>query len=103
VAPPPIQPRHVRVAAPKRRPHPRHVVAVHRKSAPERFTLPAILSHGLNLLPPVFTAPFNTLSHGDPVMMLLGALALAVLVLASLRLLKLLARAGHEGWERPGS
>lgn len=92
---------HKRAPATIRRAHPR-LATLHRQ-ATSPIALPAILAQGLNLLPPLFTAPFNKLSHGDPVLMLLGALALAVLVLASLSMLKLLALAGAEGREEPGA
>jgi hypothetical protein len=55
--------------------------------------------HGVDLLPSSITGPVNRLSRGDPVLMLLGALALGVLVFSSLTLLRLLARVRGDGME----
>jgi hypothetical protein len=55
--------------------------------------------HGVDLLPSSLTGPVNRLSRGDPVLMLMGALALGVLVFASLTLLRLLAGVRDEGME----
>ena len=60
-----------------------------------------MLGHGLEELQPLLTTTVDPLSHGDGTLLLLGALALAALVVASSTLLRLLARLGDDGWERP--
>ncbi len=58
-----------------------------------------MLAHSLALLRPLITGALGPLSKVDGTLLLLGALALVVLVLASSSLLRLLARLGDEGWE----
>jgi hypothetical protein len=62
-----------------------------------------MLGHRLESLQPVLTKALNPPPHGDGLLMLLGALALAVLVFASSMLLRLLARDGGGRWGRPAS
>jgi hypothetical protein len=64
--------------------------------------LPFGLGSRLNHLPGVLGAARDPLSHPDGTMLLLSALALAVLVVASGTLLRLLARIREEGWELGG-
>jgi len=64
--------------------------------------LPFGLGSPLNHLTGVLGAARDPLSHPDGTMLLLSALALAVLVVASGTLLRLLARIREEGWELGG-
>jgi hypothetical protein len=65
--------------------------------------LPLGLGHRLAQLAPALTSVLGHVSRPDGVLLLLGALSLAVLVLASFSLLRLLARIRSEEWEMPGS
>jgi hypothetical protein len=98
VVPSPTHHKHPRATA-TRRAAPLSHPPVHRPTASAHVAFPVLLARRLELLDPGSTGPLRPLTRGDPALMLLGALALAVLVLASTRLLRLLARLGRDGYE----
>lgn len=92
-----------RVSAPAKqrtgrpRPAPAHHSAARTKQA--RLAFPLTLIRKTEQLPSAVGRVLTPLSHDDGVLLLLGALALAVLVIASSTMLRLLTRIRDEGWE----
>jgi hypothetical protein len=76
--------------------------ATHRSVRHAGVELPFGLGRRLDDLPSALSAARDPLSNSDGTMLLLSALALGVLVVASVTLLRLLARIREEGWELGG-
>jgi hypothetical protein len=75
----------------------------HGPAEPRGLDLPLGLGHRLEQLAPALTRALGPVARPDGVLLLLGALSLAVLVVVSFCLLRLLARIRGEGWEMWGS
>ena len=80
----------------------RPAATAHRSVRHTSVELPFGLARRLDHLPSALSAARDPLSNSDGTMLLLSALALGVLVVASATLLRLLARIRAEGWELGG-
>jgi hypothetical protein len=72
--------------------------ASRKRAAAIGLTFPALLAHRLDLFRPA-TSALSSLTRHDGILVLLSALAMLVLLIASSSLLRLLARSRGEGWE----
>lgn len=75
-----------------------HHAAAHSSPGLADLAVPFVIPHHLAWLRPLLAGSLGRLSHGDGLLLLLGALALVVLVLASSTMLRLLMRVMREGW-----